>query len=69
VAKQLEFDAQSNGSENVDWEVQLPAYQNEELRLLDAATALVQCWEEHLANWQLFFQETEVAIGCHIITP
>jgi hypothetical protein len=32
--------AQSNGFENVDCEMQLPAYQNEGVRHLDTATAV-----------------------------
>jgi hypothetical protein len=34
VAKQTYSAARSNAFENVDWEMQLPAYQNEEVRHL-----------------------------------
>jgi hypothetical protein len=50
VAKQLDPAAQSSGCENVEWEMQLPAYQNEGAHNLAAATALTWCGEEHLTT-------------------
>jgi len=40
VANQLNPAAQSNSFENVDWEMQLPAYKNEEVGHSAAATAV-----------------------------
>jgi hypothetical protein len=48
VAKQPDPAVQSSSFENVNWEMQLPAYQNEGLRQLAAATAPVWCEERHL---------------------
>jgi hypothetical protein len=46
VAKQPDPAAQSNGFENVDREMQLPAGQNGEVRHLSAATALLLPFRE-----------------------
>jgi hypothetical protein len=40
VAKQSDLADQCNGSENGDWKMQLPAYQNEGVRHLTAVTAI-----------------------------
>jgi hypothetical protein len=48
VAKQPDPATQSNGFENVDWEMQVPAYQNKGVCHLATATAIDWCGEEHI---------------------
>jgi hypothetical protein len=50
VAKELDPSSHFNGFENVDWDMQLAAYQNEGVRHLSAAIAVAWCAEEHLTT-------------------
>jgi hypothetical protein len=63
MAKKLDPAAHSNGVENFDSELQLPAYQNERVHL-----RLSPGEERNLfQHWQLIFQKTKVALGCQAL--